>query len=276
MTAWHRSWMRGQHGRDDCLYPCGCICGMLLEGCFDIQPLWPSAAACVEDRARILTNRTNQDHREPPASTSAPLDKRGLSERDICTKFITPAVASAGWDLLTQVREELDFTKGRITVRGKLVSRGKGKRTDYVLYIKPNIPLAVIEAKDNSHEIGAGMQQARRETGRPLRLLFQQRRLRLSRPHRPGCRARDHAWPRLPFAGRTLAPLPPSPRARILLVHGDGAAARPTGPPRSSGACGRPAATSWSTRPWSTISTPSMVTGRVPAPRSNRGSPIRK
>ena len=93
-------------------------------------------------------------------STSPPLDKRGLSERDICTKFITPAVTSAGWDLLTQVREELDFTKGRITVRGKLVSRGKGKRADYVLYIKPNIPLAVIEAKDNSHAIGAGMQQA--------------------------------------------------------------------------------------------------------------------
>ena len=93
-------------------------------------------------------------------STSPPLDKRGLSERDVCTKFITPAVAGAGWDLLTQIREELDFTKGRITVRGKLVSRGKGKRADYVLYIKPNIPLAVIEAKDNSHEIGAGMQQA--------------------------------------------------------------------------------------------------------------------
>jgi type I restriction enzyme R subunit len=74
------------------------------------------------------------------------LDKRTLSERDICTKFITPAVKSAGWDEITQIREEVSFTKGRIIIRGKLVSRGKGKRADYVLYYKPNIPLALIEA----------------------------------------------------------------------------------------------------------------------------------
>lgn len=54
-----------------------------------------------------------------------------LSERDICTKFITPALVSAGWDLHTQIREEVSFTKGRIIVRGKLHSRGKGKRADY-------------------------------------------------------------------------------------------------------------------------------------------------
>lgn len=88
------------------------------------------------------------------------LDKQSLSERDICTKFITPAVKSAGWDEMTQIREEVSFTKGRIIVRGKLVSRGKGKRADYVLYYKPNIPLALIEAKDNTHAMGAGMQQA--------------------------------------------------------------------------------------------------------------------
>jgi type I restriction enzyme R subunit len=88
------------------------------------------------------------------------LDKRTLSERDICTKFITPAVKSAGWDEITQIREEVSFTKRRIIVRGKLVSRGKGKRADYVLYYKPNIPLALIEAKDNTQPMGAGMQQA--------------------------------------------------------------------------------------------------------------------
>lgn len=88
------------------------------------------------------------------------MSKAGLSERDICTKFITPAVKAAGWDVMTQIREEVSFTKGRIIVRGKLVSRGKGKRADYILYYKPNIPLAIIEAKDNSHSVGAGMQQA--------------------------------------------------------------------------------------------------------------------
>jgi len=88
------------------------------------------------------------------------VDKRTLSERDICTKFITPALERAGWDIATQIREEYAFTKGRIRVRGKLVTRGKARRADYLLSVKPNIPVAVIEAKDNTHEIGAGIQQA--------------------------------------------------------------------------------------------------------------------
>src|SRR5437773_679094 len=87
------------------------------------------------------------------------LDKRTLSERDICTKFITPALRRAGWDVMSQIREEVSFTKGRIIVRGKLVTRGRAKRADYVLYYKPNIPLALIEAKDNSHSVGEGIQQ---------------------------------------------------------------------------------------------------------------------
>ena len=94
-----------------------------------------------------------------PAETAA-MDKKSLSERDICTKFITPALRKAGWDELAQIREEVSFTKGRIIVRGKLVSRGKGKRADYILYYKPNLPVALIEAKDNNHAIGDGMQQA--------------------------------------------------------------------------------------------------------------------
>ena len=88
------------------------------------------------------------------------MNKKSLSERDICTKFITPALHKAGWDEITQIREEVSFTKGRIIVRGKLVSRGKAKRADYVLCYKPNVPVAVIEAKDNTHAIGDGMQQA--------------------------------------------------------------------------------------------------------------------
>lgn len=87
------------------------------------------------------------------------MDKKSLSERDICTKFITPAVKKAGWDEMIQIREEVSFTAGRIIVRGKLVSRGKGKRADYILYLKPNIPIALIEAKDNTHAMGDGMQQ---------------------------------------------------------------------------------------------------------------------
>jgi type I restriction enzyme, R subunit len=88
------------------------------------------------------------------------MNKKDLSERDICTKFITPALVAAGWDIQTQVREEVGFTKGRIIVRGKLVTRGQAKRADYILYYKPNIPIALIEAKDNNHPVGGGMQQA--------------------------------------------------------------------------------------------------------------------
>jgi type I restriction enzyme R subunit len=86
--------------------------------------------------------------------------KLGLSERDICTKRITPAVVAAGWDVNTQLREEVTLTDGRVIVRGKLSTRGRQLRADYVLYHRPNVPLAVIEAKDSSHSASAGIQQA--------------------------------------------------------------------------------------------------------------------
>ncbi|MGG5598183.1 EcoAI/FtnUII family type I restriction enzme subunit R [Myroides sp. C8-3] len=88
------------------------------------------------------------------------MNKKSLSERDICSKYITPAIENAGWDRMTQYREEVNFTDGKIQVRGKLTARGKRKRADYILYYKPNIPIAIIEVKDNNHSIGAGMQQA--------------------------------------------------------------------------------------------------------------------
>jgi len=88
------------------------------------------------------------------------MNKKALTERDICTKYINPSIVGAGWDLDVQVREEVYFTKGRIIVRGKLHSRGKASRADYILYYKPNLPIAVIEAKDNNHRVGEGMQQA--------------------------------------------------------------------------------------------------------------------
>ncbi|MBM7424074.1 EcoAI/FtnUII family type I restriction enzme subunit R [Spongiibacter marinus] len=86
-------------------------------------------------------------------------NKKRLSERDICTKFITPALEKAGWDLQKQVREEVGFTDGRIYVKGNLSVRGKRKRADYILYYRPNIPVAVIEAKDNTHSVMSGIQQ---------------------------------------------------------------------------------------------------------------------
>ena len=88
------------------------------------------------------------------------MNKKDLTERDICTKFINPAIENAGWNMNTQVREEVSFTDGRIIVQGKLYARGKKKRADYILYYKPNVPIAIIEAKDNKKPVGSGMQQA--------------------------------------------------------------------------------------------------------------------
>ncbi len=88
------------------------------------------------------------------------IDKKTLSEQDIRTKYITPAIRNAGWDEMTQLREEVFFTDGRIQVQGRIVKRGDAKKADYVLYYKRNLPLAVLEAKDNSHSISSGIQQA--------------------------------------------------------------------------------------------------------------------
>jgi hypothetical protein len=91
------------------------------------------------------------------------MDKKQLTEADIRTKFITPALVGssvAKWNVMTQLREEVFFTKGRVIVRGKTVRQGEAKKADYILYFKPGVPIAVIEAKDNNHSVGAGMQQA--------------------------------------------------------------------------------------------------------------------
>ena len=88
------------------------------------------------------------------------MDKKLLNEAEICDAFITPAIVRAGWDQRTQVRREYTFTAGQVIVRGKLGVRGKKKRADYLLFCQPNLPLAVVEAKDNSHSVGGGLQQA--------------------------------------------------------------------------------------------------------------------
>ena len=88
------------------------------------------------------------------------VDETILSERDICTKYITLAITAPGWDLHAQVREEVYFTKGPIHVHGRVVKRGEAQRADYILYFKPNLPPGIVEAKDNNHSLGDGMQQA--------------------------------------------------------------------------------------------------------------------
>jgi len=94
------------------------------------------------------------------------VDKRLLSERDICTKYVTPAIREAGWQQ-EQFREEVGLTDGRVVVRGTMAARvrnpeskGGPKRADYVLYAMPNLPIAVIEAKQARFSVGHGMQQA--------------------------------------------------------------------------------------------------------------------
>ncbi|WP_088225726.1 DEAD/DEAH box helicase family protein [Desulfosporosinus sp. FKB] len=87
------------------------------------------------------------------------VNKKALSEEDIKMKYITPSIINSGWDLEKQIRAEYFFTDGRVIVRGNLTSRGKRKRADYILFYKPNLPLAIVEAKDNNHTVGAGIQQ---------------------------------------------------------------------------------------------------------------------
>ncbi|EDS8890393.1 DEAD/DEAH box helicase [Salmonella enterica] len=89
----------------------------------------------------------------------AELNMSALSEADIITKFIIPAILDAGWDNTTQIRQEVKLRDGRVIVRGQVALRKTVKSADIVLYHKPGIPLAVIEAKASKHETGKGMQQ---------------------------------------------------------------------------------------------------------------------
>ncbi|EIN9355274.1 DEAD/DEAH box helicase family protein [Vibrio vulnificus] len=85
--------------------------------------------------------------------------KSQLSEADIISKFILPAIKENGWDDMNQIRQEVKLRDGKVVVRGQIAARKKVKSADIVLYHKPSMPLAVVEAKANKHEIGKGMQQ---------------------------------------------------------------------------------------------------------------------
>ena len=88
------------------------------------------------------------------------MPSKDLSEQDITSKYVLPAIQKAGWDSDTQIREQYSFTAGRIIVRGKTVKRGDQKRVDVLLFYKSHYPIAVIEVKDAAHSVGDGMQQA--------------------------------------------------------------------------------------------------------------------
>ncbi len=90
------------------------------------------------------------------------MNKKDLSEIDICDLFITPAIKAAGWDQMRQIRREVTLTPGPVIVRGNISSRNKKKKkfADYVLSWEPGVPVAVVEAKDNNHTVSHGMQQA--------------------------------------------------------------------------------------------------------------------
>lgn len=88
------------------------------------------------------------------------MDKRSLTEEDIKFQYITPAIVEkAGWKKIL-IRMEYYFTDGRVIFQGKIHARQKGKKADYLLFLAPNQPIAIVEAKDNNKPLGGGMQQA--------------------------------------------------------------------------------------------------------------------
>ena len=87
------------------------------------------------------------------------LNKKDLTEEDIKLKYITPALQESGWDIKTQIRCEYYYTAGKINVRENFSKRGRGKKVDYLLSYKPNLPIAIVEAKDNKITVSHGIQQ---------------------------------------------------------------------------------------------------------------------
>ena len=82
-----------------------------------------------------------------------------MTEEDVKVKYITPALQNKDWDPKTQMRFEYYYTAGKINVRGNITQRSSGKKVDYLLYYKSNLPIAVVEAKDNTHQVADGLQQ---------------------------------------------------------------------------------------------------------------------
>ena len=88
------------------------------------------------------------------------IDKSQMTEEDIKLNYITPALLDKGWKNKITMETAVKLTDGKINLRGNLVVRAAPKKADYILYINANNPIAVVEAKDNSHSVGFGLQQA--------------------------------------------------------------------------------------------------------------------
>jgi type I restriction enzyme R subunit len=112
------------------------------------------------DRIGIAADRSPDPASTPPSLGAPVPSKKDLNEQEIRSRFISPAVVRAGWDAESQIRENIYITRGRVVVRGQAASRVPGKFADYILFARPNLPIAIIEAKDNNHGVGDGMQQA--------------------------------------------------------------------------------------------------------------------
>ena len=89
------------------------------------------------------------------------LDKKQMTEEDIKLNYITPAILAKGWKDKITMETKVQFTAGKVNLRGNLVSRESPKKADYVLYFNKNNPLAIVEAKDNNHSVSFGIQQAK-------------------------------------------------------------------------------------------------------------------
>ena len=89
------------------------------------------------------------------------LDKKQMTEEDIKLNFITPALLSKGWKDKITMETKVQFTDGKINLKGNVAVRGDAKKADYVLYMSKDYPIAIVEAKDNNHTISFGMQQAK-------------------------------------------------------------------------------------------------------------------
>ena len=89
------------------------------------------------------------------------LDKKQMTEEDIKLNYITPALLAKGWKDKITMETKVQFTDGKVNLRGNLVSRESPKKADYILFLNKNYPIAVVEAKDNNHSVSFGMQQAK-------------------------------------------------------------------------------------------------------------------
>ena len=91
-------------------------------------------------------------------STIIPKDQ--MTEEDIKLNFITPALVGRGWQNKITMETKVQFTDGKVNIKGNIVSREPARKADYILYINANNPIAIVEAKDNNHTVSFGLQQA--------------------------------------------------------------------------------------------------------------------